>query len=662
MQYSKYNNPTQVVRDETSTAQAICTENLKPSNYFTMPHVVLYFFATTLLPIITTLLIIVIVWMHRRKINKLIANSTYQVELTSISLTGALITAYIFLMDISSIMYVLTNNHEYKHITDHTKIVSLYWTFVTLFIEIVSSMTAVLLSCIILTRSHGLLYIKFKIDRFIKLLIIVLPVIFVSAHINYILAAWITEPSKTTSVATLALALILLLYVLNKFLYRFATTITENRISTFCITVSGALIGVFVISVEVAAFYILPLPAVNLADYLENTLMVSVFLVTALITYKIFDKDSDASILLKKFNQHFKQYANLSEDSDELITYVLEAIITPSELECETATNLLEPTLKLRCSDIEYLIPVSKVELYKQQTQNTSCVNLANGIVEVALYDSNQNFLVCLSDGHLKIDHEAYELSKNKIKLIKGKNASLQAILIPSRVPALKEIDIGDKTMTINATSTCYLSEVKYDGTCCYEFDRIMTIKRRGGPDRNILLPDNPKMNIIHENNEHHFQIAGIKSSPGESFSNSLSIKIGKRNQFKLNTNNSEITLKKANDGTFFTIVCQHVGRNTDRDGGSPNDEQEEQIPAVPDDIRIQGDEPTTPPSVKLFFCKKKGQNQSLKVNGRMEKIDFENYILFQATSSEKVVLLKPQQREQVQVIHKANLPATITL
>ena len=170
-------------------------------------------------------------------------------------------------------------------------------------------------------------------SNWFKLLIVAVAVIFVSAHVNYILAAWITEPSKTTSVAILALALIFLLYIMNKFLYSFAKARMEfinvyrrKELGTLCITITGAIVGVFVISIEVAAFYILPLPAVNLADYLENILMVSVFLVTALITYKII-KDSNTEKLLKTLNRINMQDTGPSENFPTKLTVNIEAEI-----------------------------------------------------------------------------------------------------------------------------------------------------------------------------------------------------------------------------------------------------------------------------------------------------------------------------------------------
>ena len=577
MQYSKYNDPTQIVRDETSTAQALCKEKLKLNDYLKKKNIRYFYAATTMLPIITTIIVILIVRQYSKEISEIIADSTYQPQLTSISLTSAFITVYIFSMDISSVVFLIAKKHEYKDISINVAI-SLHWAYVTLIIEILALLIAYFLPRInIYCHCHYYYYSPSRNDEYLitnwfKVSIIAVTVIFVSAHVNYILAAWLTEPSKTTSVAILALALIFLLYIMNKFLYSFAKARMEfineywrKELCTLCITIVGAIVGVTVICIEVAAFYVLPLPAVNLADYLENILQVSIVLVTALITYKIFDKDSDATIFLKKFNQHFKQDADLSEDPDELIA-VIEAKVTSNNIKNGAIIKLSDPTLKLvtpTCK--EYVVPVSEVKLYLDYyaTQKISYINLAKAKIKVRLYDSKQIFKVSLNEAHLKMNHEVYELSKHKIKLIRVKepDSQLHTSLISS-VPALEEVDIDDQTMTISAKSKCCLSEVNYNGTCRYVFDSTMTIKC-GDSARRLLLPDNPKMEVFYKDYEHYLQISGIKYLD-KSLSNVLSLKIGKQNQFKLNIKNSEINLYKSNSNdNFFTIVYHHAERLT---------------------------------------------------------------------------------------------------
>ena len=60
-------------------------------------------------------------------------------------------------------------------------------------------------------------------------------------------------------------------------------------------------------ALNVAAFYILPIPAIELADYLENFFQISLVIFAALISYKNFiQEDSEAKTFFKKFNKVFK--------------------------------------------------------------------------------------------------------------------------------------------------------------------------------------------------------------------------------------------------------------------------------------------------------------------------------------------------------------------
>ena len=138
-----------------------------------------------ILPILTTVVLIAIVWRYRNEINEVSMSSTNQTQLTGVFLTGDFY-AYIFCVDVSSVIFFGRRKHEYKDIiTDFTSQVSLHCTYVTLTIEILLSVIAA-------------------------------P-----------LVAWLTEPLKTTSVAILALALIILLYIMNKILYCFAKAMLE---------------------------------------------------------------------------------------------------------------------------------------------------------------------------------------------------------------------------------------------------------------------------------------------------------------------------------------------------------------------------------------------------------------------------------------------------
>ena len=147
---------------------------------------------------------------------------------------------------------------------------------------------------------------------------LVVPIIFVSAHLDYIFAAWLTEPTKTTSVAILALAIILFLFVMSRTSYSFIKSFMYKRFSTTyqntlkkvnVLAFIGACIftfaGVALVSLHVAAFFILPIPTASLAIYLENVVQIFLVIFGALITYKIISvHESDSSNILKQLTLH----------------------------------------------------------------------------------------------------------------------------------------------------------------------------------------------------------------------------------------------------------------------------------------------------------------------------------------------------------------------
>ena len=139
----------------------------------------------------------------------------------------------------------------------------------------------------------------------------VIPAIFISAHVGYIFAAWLTEPSKTTSVSILALYMVLYLFIISRLAYRKVRShvfhYTESERVILLITVIIVFFGVSLVALNAAAFYILPIPAIKLADYLENIFEISLLIFAALISYKILiQEDSEAKKFFKKFNKVFK--------------------------------------------------------------------------------------------------------------------------------------------------------------------------------------------------------------------------------------------------------------------------------------------------------------------------------------------------------------------
>ena len=158
---------------------------------------------------------------------------------------------------------------------------------------------------------------------------IIVPIIFGSSHVDYILVAWLTEPAKTTSVAILAIAIVFYLFFLSQFLYKLISKIKSKIKSDYrkrffnnafttkfvkyfslsgeCCKLTFTFIfgfcGVGLASLQIAAFYLLPFPSIRIVDYLDNIFQISLVIFGGLITYKIISgQDSDTKKFLKHFN------------------------------------------------------------------------------------------------------------------------------------------------------------------------------------------------------------------------------------------------------------------------------------------------------------------------------------------------------------------------
>ena len=374
MQYSKFNNPNSLVRDVTSTAQAICVDDLL-SGHFNHPNVTLYLSVIMILPISTFIVGTSMICLYYDSINKKVQDVKQRPNIVGAAITGLYIVIYIMISDITAAYYYIEGRDEYNFNSILHNSLQLKLTWVTVIIEYSTSIFAFFISsgfivckewcqfrnrsyhtfknhCLLLSRDIRAMFIIFgiilllwmfslaiidtdhnttiifaSIVFFIILLtyfwlskgksiylisFMVIPAIFLSAHIEYIFAAWLTEPSKTTSVSILALSIVLYLFIISRLVYKkvrslfFYCNIKDER-PILIITFVIVLFGVSLVALNVSAFYSLPIPALELADYLENIFQISLVIFAALISYKILiQEDSEAKTFFKQFNKVFK--------------------------------------------------------------------------------------------------------------------------------------------------------------------------------------------------------------------------------------------------------------------------------------------------------------------------------------------------------------------
>ena len=376
LQYSKFNNPDSVVRDVTSTAQAICVDDLV-SGYFEHANVMLYLTVAIILPISSAVAGTLTLLCNYQRIQKKVKDDNQRPHIIGAVVTGIYVVLYILSSDILAVIHYVEKWDEYRYYDALHHTFQLQITWITLVTECLLSFLVLLCSlCFIihedeqkfrykwyhivtyplsLLRSYIsavlfilgmplvtigicilLFYVPFiriahrviiiviiyssalflailicflwlskgHIKHFISFLVV--PVVFVSAHIDYILVAWLTEPSKTTSVSILALSIILYLFILSRLVYEKVQRKLKDQRVLLLITIAIVFPGILLVALHVSSFYILPIPAIQLTDYLDNIFQISIVIFAALISYKVFShEDSEAKKFFIKFNETF---------------------------------------------------------------------------------------------------------------------------------------------------------------------------------------------------------------------------------------------------------------------------------------------------------------------------------------------------------------------
>ncbi len=361
LQYSKYSNPEGVVRDVTSTAQALCIEDIE-LGHFRHANVTVYIIAKLTMPVAMSVASVTALSKYHSVLTEKVINPSDRQNFVGITMASIYIFLYIVSVDAAAITYYVANKTEYGPYPKIAHSISLQLTYITFILECLLSIFALigvvlchqyksryehkwnkhsfvtvmvmllmtlyipfilfltlgtttttititsflvvclLCSCILCI----IVYLKMPIDFYLVWFIVV-PIVFVSSHIDYIMVAWLTEPAKTTSVSILASALMFYLFSLTRFLYSFFTGILNSEYLKLLLTFLFGLFGVGMIALQIAAFYLLPIPSIKLADYLDNFFQISLVILAGLITYKVISgQESDLMKFFKKFSNTYE--------------------------------------------------------------------------------------------------------------------------------------------------------------------------------------------------------------------------------------------------------------------------------------------------------------------------------------------------------------------
>ena len=249
--YARYTSHDSVVRQNTF-ARSICADELE-STYHNNDNPCFNFVivcSTIIVPFVTLILIVFSIRNVDYNTIKSFTDSANHETMVALVLTGKWVTIGIFICDVKAYMVVKHKEHEYsKYING--KPINLQITLGTLICDAIFILPMLLcilyivFPCCIRNRNtvHSFLKkcffciigIKNNNKKFISdndiiclmfPLMLTTPLLCISSHIGYIMLAWLTEPSKCTTMAIMYYSLLLLIF----FILRKAYKIQSKRV------------------------------------------------------------------------------------------------------------------------------------------------------------------------------------------------------------------------------------------------------------------------------------------------------------------------------------------------------------------------------------------------------------------------------------------------
>ena len=139
---------------------------------------------------------------------------------------GIYISIYILILDILAVNTVHTSNHEYApELSRRSTSFNLYVSYITLCCDLLACVFLVFpMLVIIIKRCRGSTGREFDFLGMslhqVFLLFLVAPVICITSHFGYILLAWITQPSRSTTTLILYYFLLSYLYLVFRMTYK----------------------------------------------------------------------------------------------------------------------------------------------------------------------------------------------------------------------------------------------------------------------------------------------------------------------------------------------------------------------------------------------------------------------------------------------------------
>ena len=157
---------------------------------------------------------------EKKKKTSSVFHSTKRKNLVALILLGIYITIYIFVLDIIAANIVRTSSHEYaRELSPRNISFNLGVTYFTLTCDLLAVVELIVVLILIIIRYFkDIKYIQPVEDIFPYLLIA--PSICITSHLGYIMLAWITQPSRSTTTLILYYFLFSYMYLMFRKTYK----------------------------------------------------------------------------------------------------------------------------------------------------------------------------------------------------------------------------------------------------------------------------------------------------------------------------------------------------------------------------------------------------------------------------------------------------------
>ena len=337
--YAKFTAQNNVERSNTF-ARAVCADELYDRYYGGSNHDINYIVsaATIIGPIPLAIVTLTFISMrvyvkskHPRRTSPAVKDSMRGKVLVAVVSLGIYISIYILILDIMSANIVHTSDHEYaSELSGRSPSFNLYVSYITLFFDLLACvmflvvpMIAILINSCCRRSPEGFLRFFGKRDFSLNkvfLLFLVAPVICITTHLGYILLAWTTQPSKSTTTLILYYFLFSYLFLSFQMTYKLGCQMIKIRknsneppqprrdfkginVPVFFATLLLGIVYLGLAVIFTMVVYLMPLASEDLFGYLFNVIQFMIVVVSTQYAYKLI---AGKKFSIKKVLEHAK--------------------------------------------------------------------------------------------------------------------------------------------------------------------------------------------------------------------------------------------------------------------------------------------------------------------------------------------------------------------